>query len=128
VDSKLLVSLANLVLIFHLFFAASYLLALIAGSIFRIRWLKKYGLLCTAATVFSQIIFLGCPLTVFEETLRYFAYQNVDFFGSFTAYYLYNKGWSIEQVFLATSIYLIILITLMIWGYIVSLRSAHLQL
>ena len=49
---------------------------------------EKYHLFLTLATIISQVVFLGCPLVVLENSLRRQYDPKATFNGSFVCYYV----------------------------------------
>ena len=78
--------LADIVFWFHLFWG----LALISGGFVAIktkRYLPIHGAI-VGASIFSQLLFLGCPLTTLEQNLRSMATgEEVRFQGGFIVHY-----------------------------------------
>lgn len=63
---------------------------LLGGTVLsrKYKWYKRYHVVVMTSTVFSQLIFLGCPLVALENTLRMQYNPEAKFSGSFICHYL----------------------------------------
>jgi len=106
--------LANIVAIIHVL----VVIALFGGSIafFTVKkyrgsiWDKLHSAL-VFVTMGTQIIFLGCPLTLIEQALRSRYNPSITYYGSFTTHYLLKYfGFEVEGM-AVTAVMAIIVLT-----------------
>lgn len=83
-----MINLADLLMIIHLLWAAFMVIGLPLGLLLKsptLRWVHFWGM---AITAFFAAAGMYCPLTVWEETLRWGADRSFSFEGGFLAHHL----------------------------------------
>ena len=109
-DYKLL---ANSVMVFHLL----WVVILIGGGVmqFKLEWYRPIHTAVVTTTVLSQLIFLGCPLVVLENSLRRQYDPSTTFTGSFIAHYLQKFGVEVSPLMVTLALAVIATTSFVIW-------------
>jgi len=101
--------LADIVCCFHAFWAILILSGIFVAM--RWRWYMPYHCIALISTAVSQVLFLGCPLTALENSLRASYDPKAVHTGSFTCYCLERYfGYKIQPEIV--TLVLLIIITL----------------
>lgn len=113
--------LADLVFVSHMVLVLILLggsFAILSGLYLQYPHLMRIHGIITAATLISQIIFLGCPLVTLESALRNkYRSKPSTYYGSFVVYFLMKlTGVKVPVILVTTGMYMIVVIAVI--GYL----------
>ncbi|MBP6855625.1 MAG: DUF2784 family protein [Candidatus Pacebacteria bacterium] len=98
----------------HLIWIVMLVAGILLEFVFHLGWYRPINIVVFTTTIVSQLLWLGCPLTALEKTLRARCDSSTTYSGSFTCHYLKRFGIKVHPMIIAAQLVATLIISIVL--------------